>query len=89
MTEQTTPTNCKHPRIAGDNYGETCLECGEKISGYGYGGWFGVNFDNRLQCIHRFVAAGDGEDAGKICIYCQMWQSELPNKGQVTHDTQI
>ena len=36
---------CQHRRKIGDNYGETCLDCGKQLSGFGYGGWFGIDIN--------------------------------------------
>jgi len=51
---------CLHRSKIGDNYGETCTECGETISGYGnfaegsrhcqHGGWFKV--EGGWQCMY-------------------------------------
>ena len=50
--------SCPHNNIVGDNYGETCADCGEQISGMGE---FASQRSNG--CLHKFV---DG-----ICIYCE------------------
>lgn len=67
MTENT----CKHLHRVGDNYGESCADCGEQLSGYGWGGWFGSRLTGNEKCIHLFAPIGDSEDSGKMCIYCQ------------------
>ncbi len=59
---------CRHLREVGDNYGVSCLDCGERLSGYGYGGFFGANLTPEKECIHEFLETGDG---WKVCIYCQ------------------
>lgn len=58
---------CNHNRIIGDNYGETCQDCGQILSGYGYGGWFGKNLIDVKECKHKFLPYDNQE----ICIYCQ------------------
>lgn len=58
---------CQHLNRVGDNYGESCRDCGKQLSGYGYGGWFGRNLIGREQCIHTWSPISDAED---ICIYC-------------------
>jgi len=53
--------NCRHSSIIGDNYGETCQDCGEVLSGYGY--WAeGQNY-----CNHRYLDAGNEYE---ICTFC-------------------
>lgn len=52
--------SCAHTRRVGDNYGETCMDCGRRMSGYGDGG-------QHRDCEHVFAPAGDVE----ICIYCE------------------
>lgn len=58
---------CKHLRRVGDNYGESCQDCGKQLSGFGYGGWFGRNMTGHEQCIHLWSSMGEWE----ICIYCE------------------
>ena len=55
--------HCGHRNIIGDNYGETCQDCGEVLSGYGYwaeGSW---------ECKHRFLPVGDDNNI-TTCVYC-------------------
>lgn len=66
--------DCPHHSKIGDNYGESCLQCGAQLSGYGYGGWFGSNLTEHPTCIHVWAKAGDADDAGEICIYCYEWK---------------
>jgi hypothetical protein len=66
---------CDHLRKVGDNYGESCADCGEQLSGYGYGGWFGININGNRTCIRLFSPVGD--DGAKICIYCEEWEENL------------
>lgn len=63
---------CQHRSIIGDNYGTSCQDCGEILSGYGYGGWFGCNLKSNILCKHKFIPYEEGE----ICIYCQRERSE-------------
>ena len=58
---------CRHARKIGDNYGLTCQDCGERIEGYGYGGWFGSNLKGNEQCMHVWVNISD---IAEQCIYC-------------------
>ena len=59
--------NCKHSRKVGDNYGQTCQDCGEQLEGYGYGGWFGSNLKGDEACIHRW---DNSSDFAEECMYC-------------------
>lgn len=68
--------HCKHLNRVGDNYGESCRDCGAQLSGYGWGGWFGRNLTEERTCIHLWSPVGDG----KICIYCQAWSEVLKIK---------
>lgn len=56
---------CTHNFIIGDNYGETCGDCGEVISGYGEGA-------SQSFCDHRYVShSQDKTDKElQICLYC-------------------
>lgn len=55
---------CTHPMIQGDNYGETCMVCGEVLSGYGF--WA----EGSRECHHKFLPSG--EEGYEVCIYCEM-----------------
>lgn len=57
---------CNHRNRIGDNYGESCYDCGKQLSGYGYGGWFGRNLTKQT-CIHLWSPCGNME----VCIYCE------------------
>lgn len=64
--------DCPHNRIIGDDSGETCMDCGAQIAGYGYWG----RGDGK--CRHHFMPVGDfpPEDPPKkdllyVCIYCE------------------
>jgi hypothetical protein len=54
---------CQHNNRIGDNYGETCLDCGLVISGYGYWAEGGTR-----ECNHEWQPDGDGN---MYCPYCQ------------------
>ena len=56
------PKTCSHSKRIGDNYGESCLECGAAVSGYGY--WA----EGSKVCMHRFFNTGDGYEQ---CIFCE------------------
>jgi hypothetical protein len=56
---------CKHGHVMGDNYGETCMDCGEVVSGYGY--WAE---GNNGECIHRWVPDPDENDDYLVCCFC-------------------
>lgn len=64
------PKKCTHLSIRGDNYGETCNQCGEQLAGYGCGGFFGSNLTGYEKCIHVFSPMFIG--GGRACIYCQL-----------------
>lgn len=55
---------CQHRRTQGDNYGVSCLKCGEATAGYGYWG------EGSKTCIHSWVRMDD-ESTEEICMYCQ------------------
>lgn len=57
-----TTNNCPHNSTAMDNYGCSCLVCGERIGGYGYGG-------THQDCLHEWDSAPDRK--WKVCIYCE------------------
>lgn len=54
---------CDHPSRKGDNYGESCLICGERTAGYGYWG-------SHSDCLHQFISMGDDSDY-EVCLYCE------------------
>ena len=54
---------CPHDRTRGDNYGQTCADCGQVLGGYGFWG------DGRKTCLHRFVPSHDPRYVE--CLYCQ------------------
>lgn len=66
---------CKHLSRVGDNYGESCADCGKQLSGYGYGGWFGRELRENVSCIHVFSLMG--ESGAEICIYCETIKEQL------------
>lgn len=67
---------CQHKNRMGDNYGETCLDCGERVKGYGYGGWFG-QYLVPVECIHLFMPAGDDGAKFEICLYCEITREKV------------
>jgi hypothetical protein len=74
--------NCQHLRRVGDNYGESCADCGKQLRGYGYGGWFGVNLTGTEKCIHLWSRVGEDYVEGvnrirhEVCVYCEEWREE-------------
>ena len=52
---------CTHPRIQGDNYGQTCMDCGKQIAGMGFFGEFPT-------CLHEWF---DDDRDYQECYYCQ------------------
>jgi hypothetical protein len=59
---------CQHNERMDDRCGVTCLECGQVVEGYGYGGPFGSNLTGKEQCLHaNWYAVRGGEPA---CPYC-------------------
>lgn len=54
---------CPHNRRQGDNYGETCMDCGQVLGGYGHFG------EGRKTCLHLWVRSADPEYVE--CLYCQ------------------
>ena len=74
---------CKHLSRIGDNYGESCADCGTQLSGFGYGGWFGRNMTGRETCIHLWSPMGEVYTEGvnttqhEVCIYCEEWRTVM------------
>lgn len=64
---------CEHLNRVGDNYGESCMDCGEIIKGFGYGGWFGHYLTVKTVCIHQWLPVGD--DGEEVCPYCEAWRN--------------
>jgi hypothetical protein len=56
---------CQHRIIQGDNYGETCMECGEVLDGYGY--WA----EGSCECHHKWIPEYP-ESEYEVCMYCEM-----------------
>ena len=54
---------CDHPIRQGDNYGESCQVCGERLAGYGY---WGAHRD----CLHQYASMGDDSEY-EFCMYCE------------------
>lgn len=72
-------TPCEHLRKIGDNYGLSCVDCGEKLSGFGYGGWFGNRIASGETCVHFFVPMGDEDTKIEVCLYCEMPKELITN----------
>lgn len=66
--------NCQHHNRVGDNYGESCMDCEEILSGFGYGGWFGHRLHPNMECKHLYSPIGEG--GAMICIYCEKLHQE-------------
>jgi hypothetical protein len=58
-------SDCPHNLIQGDNYGETCVDCGKVISGYGY--WA----EGSNECTHRFLPSGSDNER-RVCVFCEV-----------------
>lgn len=56
---------CEHRRMIGDNYGLSCMDCGEVLEGFGY--WA------QSQTCRHVWSKGEG---GYECIYCFEWLDE-------------
>jgi hypothetical protein len=54
---------CNHQTIQGDNYGETCMVCGEVLSGFGFWAEGGNS-----ECVHQWLPY---DDKHEICPYCE------------------
>ena len=54
---------CGHPIRQGDNYGESCQACGERLAGYGYWG-------SHRDCLHQYASMGDDSEY-EFCMYCE------------------
>lgn len=61
---------CPHHRQQGDNYGVTCMDCGETLSGYGY--WA----EGSQVCHHVWYP--DPDDEYETCMYCESTRKKLP-----------
>lgn len=61
--------SCSHNRIIGDNYGSSCYDCGQQMSGMG-------NFGEHSKvCFHDWVKYGGNE----ICSFCQAERKHFGN----------
>lgn len=60
---------CNHNNIVGDNYGQTCQDCGAVLAGYGYWG-------SAATCQHQWTRDADGD--GQTCLYCERWEPLTP-----------
>jgi hypothetical protein len=67
--------DCQHLKRIGDNYGESCQDCGKQLSGYGWGGWFGSRLTGRETCIHLYAPMGE-EGSPRVCIYCERFEEK-------------
>lgn len=55
---------CRHKHIMADDHGETCMECGKVLYGYGYD----RTDDN---CIHKWFPDPDADDfTAEACVFC-------------------
>ena len=53
---------CGHPILQGDDYGESCGVCKERLAGYGY-------FEPyKKDCLHNYIPTENSDY--EICIYC-------------------
>lgn len=55
------PATCPHNCTQGDNYGESCMDCGTQLRGYGFWG-------QNDHCIHQFY---DVDETYKQCVFCE------------------
>ena len=61
--------SCSHAIVNGDNYGESCATCGERLRGYGFQA-------THADCRHAFQP--DPLEPGlQLCIFCQ--RQQLPS----------
>ena len=56
--------SCPHHNKIGDNYGITCMDCGEALEGYGNWG------EGSKECHHKFVRETLESDID-VCVYCE------------------
>ena len=61
---------CSHPIRQGDNYGESCQVCGERLASYGYWG-------SHRDCLHHYSSIGDGSEY-EFCMYCEDVRKKEP-----------
>lgn len=68
---------CLHLHQIGDNYGVTCVNCGEALEGFGYWGTGGK------KCIkHLWLDNGDFF----VCLYCEETKPNDENEtGENSH----
>lgn len=67
------PNTCPHHSVVGDNYGETCADCGEVLAGYGYFA------EGSRVCKHRWLQDGNGF----VCLYCEAWRPAAGTDGEM------
>ena len=58
---------CMHNSRQGDNYGVTCMDCGEVLEGYGY--WA----EGSKSCNHHFIPE-NSDSKYEVCMYCETTQ---------------
>jgi hypothetical protein len=51
---------CPHDRQQGDNYGRSCMDCKERLAGFGYWG-------SHQDCLHEWIPHGDS----MVCTFCE------------------
>lgn len=61
---------CQHLRTIGDNYGETCADCGEPLRGFGE--WA----EGSRECLHGLWY--DNRDGTETCGYCETTRTKEP-----------
>ena len=65
---------CTHARVAGDRSGETCLDCHEKLAGFGF------NSGGAGECSHRFEADPSGDTRLETCCFCRKKRPAMPGE---------
>lgn len=68
---------CQHLVKIGDNYGMSCRGCGEQLSGFGYGGFFGSRLNGTEVCIHLWAPLGDESATHEVCIFCEQTREKV------------
>jgi hypothetical protein len=62
---------CEHTKRIGDNYGVDCQDCGERLEGFGYGGFLGRILKSQWGqrgCLHVWGKLSAKEEE---CQYCE------------------
>jgi len=65
---------CKHLRRVGDNYGESCSDCGAQLAGFG-------NWATFPDCLHQWF--DDPALDYVICYYCETQRKRDPNVKEI------